>query len=66
MKMKKLTALLLATLMVLSLAACGDKTPQQNGGQQTPPEGQFSFIDPLFFQNVKSFHIRIPLLYGFA
>ena len=39
---------------------------QQNGGQQTPPEGQFSFIDPLFFQNVKSFHIRIPLLYGFA
>ena len=31
MKMKKLTALLLATLMVLSLAACGTKK-DDNGG----------------------------------
>ena len=31
MKMKKLTALLLATLMVLSLAACGEKTAEKTG-----------------------------------
>ena len=30
--MKKITALLLALVMALSLVACGDKTPAENGG----------------------------------
>ena len=30
--MKKLLCVLLAVMTVLALAACGDKTPQQNGG----------------------------------
>ena len=35
--MKKLLCVLLAVMTVLALAACGDKTPQQNGGQQDQP-----------------------------
>ena len=35
--MKKLLCVLLAVMAVLALAACGDKTPQQNGGQQDQP-----------------------------
>ena len=35
--MKKLLCVLLAVMTVLALAACGGKTPQQNGGQQDQP-----------------------------
>ncbi len=40
MKMKKLTALLLTALMVLSLAACGakDDSKADNGGETTTTE----------------------------
>ena len=36
--MRKLIALLLAMVMVFALAACGQKTPSDDPGTQTPPE----------------------------
>ena len=40
--MKKFIALLLALVMALSLAACGTKTPDENGGNDTPDAKDYS------------------------
>ena len=35
-RMKKFLALIIALVMALSLVACGNKTPAENGGNDTP------------------------------
>ena len=40
--MKKFAALLLALVMALSLVACGDKTPADNNGEDTPDAKDYS------------------------
>ena len=40
--MKKFAALLLALVMALSLVACGDKAPADNGGEGTPDTKDYS------------------------
>ena len=40
--MKKFAALLLALVMALSLVACGDKAPADNGGEDPPDVKDYS------------------------
>ena len=45
--MKKLLALLLAMLMVLSLAACGEKAPKETDPPKVEDPGEASYMDQL-------------------
>ena len=52
--MKKITALLLALVMALSLVACGDKTPADNGGEETPDVKDYSGYTIRIYSNSNS------------
>ena len=46
--MKKITALMLALVMVLSLAACGNKAPASNGGATVDVESPEALLSAVF------------------
>ena len=52
--MKKFIALLLALVMALSLVACGNKTPAENGGNDTPDVKDYSGYTIRIYSNSNS------------
>ena len=52
--MKKFIALLLALVMALSLVACGEKTPDENGGNDTPDAKDYSGYTIRIYSNSNS------------
>ena len=52
--MKKFFALLLALVMALSLVACGDKAPADNGGEETPDVKDYSGYTIRIYSNSNS------------
>ena len=52
--MKKFIALLLALVMALSLVACGNKTPAENGGNDTPDAKDYSGYTIRIYSNSNS------------
>ena len=52
--MKKFLALMLALVMALSLVACGDKAPTDNGGEGTPDTKDYSGYTIRIYSNSNS------------
>ena len=62
--MKKLFALLLAVVMVLSLAACGGKTPAPNQGGNTPAQGSTASVKPTTPEEIEAANAEIRYALG--
>ena len=62
--MKKLFALLLAVVMVLSLAACGGKTPAPNQGGNTPAQSSTASVKPTTPEEIEAANAEIRYALG--